>query len=164
MSAWGLIKLFLFSQEDEYVLIAAMDCYIRFSSDPTKEKVQRVVQDCIPTTLIENKSMAKWVQLITAKVSGVSYNIGRWICGSDLCKACYNNHFRSKGTFYGILFLRKHLLVKTQVQKKLKEGWWTLPGKNGHWNFQSSTKLPWRQVGCPNVIQEFLTNTSNTVL
>uniref|UniRef100_A0A3P9KRN5 Uncharacterized protein n=1 Tax=Oryzias latipes TaxID=8090 RepID=A0A3P9KRN5_ORYLA len=58
-------------KEDEYVLIAAMDCYIRFSSDPTKEKVQRVVQDCIPTTLIENKSMAKWVQLITAKVSGV---------------------------------------------------------------------------------------------
>ncbi|XP_011484715.1 unconventional myosin-VIIa [Oryzias latipes] len=60
-------------KEDEYVLIAAMDCYIRFSSDPTKEKVQRVVQDCIPTTLIENKSMAKWVQLITAKVSGETF-------------------------------------------------------------------------------------------
>uniref|UniRef100_A0A3B3D6D1 Myosin VIIBb n=1 Tax=Oryzias melastigma TaxID=30732 RepID=A0A3B3D6D1_ORYME len=58
-------------KEDEYVLIAAMHCYIRFSSDLTKENVQKVVQECIPTTLIENKSMAKWVQLITAKVSEV---------------------------------------------------------------------------------------------
>ncbi|RVE61473.1 hypothetical protein OJAV_G00171010 [Oryzias javanicus] len=56
-------------KEDEYVLIAAMHCYIRFSSDLTRENVQKVVQECIPTTLIENKSMAKWVQLITAKVS-----------------------------------------------------------------------------------------------
>ncbi|KAF6720455.1 Unconventional myosin-VIIa [Oryzias melastigma] len=56
-------------KEDEYVLIAAMHCYIRFSSDLAKENVQKVVQECIPTTLIENKSMAKWVQLITAKVS-----------------------------------------------------------------------------------------------
>uniref|UniRef100_A0A3Q3EIJ1 Unconventional myosin-VIIa-like n=1 Tax=Labrus bergylta TaxID=56723 RepID=A0A3Q3EIJ1_9LABR len=46
--------------------MASRHYYIRFGSVYNKDNVQKVVNECIPTPLIENKSMTKWVQLISA--------------------------------------------------------------------------------------------------
>lgn len=54
------------SQEDEYVELAAKHYYIKFGSAYNKDNVQKVVEECITTPLIENKSMTKWIQLISA--------------------------------------------------------------------------------------------------
>ncbi|MED6273572.1 hypothetical protein CHARACLAT_007774 [Characodon lateralis] len=65
-------------KDDEYVQLAAMHHFIQFSSqEVTRDNVQQVVQECIPTTQIENKSMTKWIQLITAELSKETYNNGR---------------------------------------------------------------------------------------
>uniref|UniRef100_A0A3B4TMB3 Unconventional myosin-VIIa-like n=1 Tax=Seriola dumerili TaxID=41447 RepID=A0A3B4TMB3_SERDU len=53
-------------KEDEYVQLATRHYYIRFGSAYNKENVQRVVEECITTQLIESKSMTKWIQLISA--------------------------------------------------------------------------------------------------
>lgn len=53
------------SQEDEYVHLAAKHYYIQFGSAYNKENGQKVVEECIATTLIESKSMTKWIQLIS---------------------------------------------------------------------------------------------------
>lgn len=58
--------MYCISQEDEYVQLAAQHYYIQFGSAYNKDNVQKVVEECIATTLIENKSMTKWVQLISA--------------------------------------------------------------------------------------------------
>ncbi|XP_073347990.1 unconventional myosin-VIIa-like [Pagrus major] len=55
-------------KEDEYVHMAAQHYYIQFGSAFSKDNVQKVVEECIATHLIENKSMSKWIQLISAAV------------------------------------------------------------------------------------------------
>ncbi|XP_061746210.1 unconventional myosin-VIIb-like isoform X2 [Nerophis ophidion] len=58
-------------KEDEYIHLAAKHYYIQFGSAYSKENMQKVVEDCIATHLIENKSMGKWIQLIsTAHLQG----------------------------------------------------------------------------------------------
>lgn len=54
------------SQEDEYVHLAAQHYYIQFGSADNRDNVQKVVEDCIATPLIENKSMTRWMQLISS--------------------------------------------------------------------------------------------------
>lgn len=58
--------MYCISQEDEYVQLAAKHYYIEFGTVYNKDNVQKVVEDCIATPLIENKSMTKWIQLISA--------------------------------------------------------------------------------------------------
>ncbi|XP_034411330.1 unconventional myosin-VIIa-like [Cyclopterus lumpus] len=53
-------------KEDLYVQLAAQHYYIQFGSAYNKDNVHKVVEECIATTLIEHKSMTKWVQLISA--------------------------------------------------------------------------------------------------
>ncbi|XP_070775715.1 unconventional myosin-VIIb-like [Enoplosus armatus] len=53
-------------KEDEYVQLAAKHYYIQFGSAHSNDNVKKVVQECIATPLIENKSMTKWIQLISA--------------------------------------------------------------------------------------------------
>ncbi|XP_039999659.1 unconventional myosin-VIIa-like, partial [Xiphias gladius] len=53
-------------KEDEYVHLVAQHYYIKFGSTYSKENVQSVVEECITTPLIENKSMTKWIQLISS--------------------------------------------------------------------------------------------------
>ncbi|MEQ2171734.1 hypothetical protein GOODEAATRI_013808 [Goodea atripinnis] len=65
-------------KDDEYVQLAAMHHFIQFGSqEVTRDNVQQVVQECIPTTQIENKSMTKWIELITAELLKETYNNGR---------------------------------------------------------------------------------------
>uniref|UniRef100_A0A3Q2XB37 Unconventional myosin-VIIa-like n=1 Tax=Hippocampus comes TaxID=109280 RepID=A0A3Q2XB37_HIPCM len=59
-------------KEDEYIQLATKHYYIQFGSTYSKENVQRVVEDCIAIPLIENKSMAKWIQLISSAYLQVS--------------------------------------------------------------------------------------------
>ncbi|XP_033507095.2 unconventional myosin-VIIa-like [Epinephelus lanceolatus] len=53
-------------KEDGYVQMAAKHYYIQFGSEYNKDNVQKVVEECIATPLIENKSMTRWIQLISA--------------------------------------------------------------------------------------------------
>lgn len=58
-------------KEDEYVQLAEKHYYIQFGSAYDRENVRKVVEECITTALIENKSMSKWIQLIsTAHLQG----------------------------------------------------------------------------------------------
>lgn len=52
-----------------------MHYYIQFGSENSKDNMRKVVEECIPIRLIENKSMSKWVQLISTAHLQV-----RWIC------------------------------------------------------------------------------------
>ncbi|XP_039672113.1 unconventional myosin-VIIb-like [Perca fluviatilis] len=56
---------YISDKEDDYVQLAAKHYYIQFGSAYNKDNVQKVVEECIETTLIENKSMTKWIQLIS---------------------------------------------------------------------------------------------------
>ncbi|XP_044074657.1 unconventional myosin-VIIb-like [Siniperca chuatsi] len=61
--------------EDEYVQLAAKHYYIQFGSAYNKDNVEKVVEDCITTPLIESKSKTKWIQLIsTAHLQGPYVN------------------------------------------------------------------------------------------
>nr|XP_020479722.1 unconventional myosin-VIIb-like [Monopterus albus] len=64
-------------KEDDYVQLAARHYYIQFGSAYNKESVQRVVEECIATPLIESKSMTKWMQLISSEVLQGPYVNGR---------------------------------------------------------------------------------------
>lgn len=64
-------------KEDEYVQLAVQHYYIRFGSEYNRDQAQMVVNDCIATTLIENKSMGKWIQLINAGHSQALSDYGR---------------------------------------------------------------------------------------
>lgn len=61
-----LLKMFCISQEDEYVNLAAKHYYIQFGSAYNKDDVQKVVEECIATQLIESKSMTNWIELISS--------------------------------------------------------------------------------------------------
>ncbi|XP_041849279.1 unconventional myosin-VIIa-like [Melanotaenia boesemani] len=60
-------------REDEFVQLAAMHYYIQFGSVVIRDNVRSVVEECIATTLIENKSMTRWIQLITSALSQGPY-------------------------------------------------------------------------------------------
>lgn len=53
------------SQDDDYVQLAAKHYYVTFGAEFKRDNVQKVVEECITTTLIEKKSMGKWIQLIS---------------------------------------------------------------------------------------------------
>ncbi|XP_071399121.1 unconventional myosin-VIIb-like [Centroberyx affinis] len=53
-------------KEDEYVQLAAKHYYVRFGSENSAENVRKVIEECIATSLIETKSMGKWIQLVSA--------------------------------------------------------------------------------------------------
>ncbi|XP_061653732.1 unconventional myosin-VIIa-like [Phyllopteryx taeniolatus] len=63
-------------QEDEYIQMATKHYFIQFGAAYSKENVQRVVEDCIAIPLIENKSMAKWIQLISSAYLQGAYTKG----------------------------------------------------------------------------------------
>ncbi|XP_051274407.1 unconventional myosin-VIIa-like isoform X3 [Dicentrarchus labrax] len=52
-------------KEDEYVNLAVKHYYIQFGSTHNKDNVRKVVEEFIATPLIENKSMTKWIELIS---------------------------------------------------------------------------------------------------
>ncbi|XP_053186633.1 unconventional myosin-VIIb-like [Scomber japonicus] len=52
-------------KDDDYVQLAAKHYYVTFGAEFKRDNVQKVVEECITTTLIEKKSMGKWIQLIS---------------------------------------------------------------------------------------------------
>ncbi|KAG7527129.1 unconventional myosin-VIIa-like [Solea senegalensis] len=63
-------------KEDDYIQLAVKHYYIQFGSAHSDENVQKVVEECITTTLIESKSMAKWIQLIGSALLQGPYATG----------------------------------------------------------------------------------------
>ncbi|XP_055007885.1 unconventional myosin-VIIa-like isoform X2 [Boleophthalmus pectinirostris] len=64
-------------KEDDYVLLAVQHYYIQFGSEYNALNARKVVGDCITTTLIESKSMNKWIQLINTGHSQALNHYGR---------------------------------------------------------------------------------------
>ena len=60
------ISFFFYIQEDDFVQLATMHYYAQFGSENSIENARKVVEDCIPITLIETKSQTKWIQMINA--------------------------------------------------------------------------------------------------
>ncbi|XP_059197185.1 unconventional myosin-VIIb [Centropristis striata] len=59
-------------KEDDLVQLAAKHLYIQHGSDSSPEHVKEAVQDCIKNSLLEAKSEAKWVQMVsTAHTQGL---------------------------------------------------------------------------------------------
>lgn len=65
------------SQEDHYVQLAAKHLYIQHGSNSSLEHVKEAVQECISSSLLEAKSEAKWVQMVTSAHAQVSRTHGR---------------------------------------------------------------------------------------
>ncbi|XP_051985329.1 unconventional myosin-VIIb-like [Xyrauchen texanus] len=53
-------------KEDDYVQLAAKHYYIQHGSDNSLETAQKIVYECMNLSLIENKSLAKLVQLVNS--------------------------------------------------------------------------------------------------
>lgn len=74
------ISLFFFPphftlwQEDDYVQLAAKHLYIQHGSGSSPEHAKEVVQECINTSLLESKSEAKWVQMVSTAHAEVSHS------------------------------------------------------------------------------------------
>ncbi|XP_029988616.1 unconventional myosin-VIIa [Sphaeramia orbicularis] len=53
-------------KEDDFIEFAAKHLYITHGSDSSPEHVKEAVQECIKNTLLEAKSEAKWVQMVSS--------------------------------------------------------------------------------------------------
>ncbi|XP_056133744.1 unconventional myosin-VIIa [Lampris incognitus] len=60
-------------KEDDLVQLAAKHLYIQHGSDSSPENVKAVVLDCINTSLLEAKTEAKWLQMVSADHAQGSY-------------------------------------------------------------------------------------------
>ncbi|KAJ8011282.1 hypothetical protein DPEC_G00056530 [Dallia pectoralis] len=58
-------KEYYSEKEDDFVQLAAMHYFVTFGSSNTAGDMKKVVEECIPTELIEKKSLGKWIQLVT---------------------------------------------------------------------------------------------------
>ncbi|KAI7807246.1 putative unconventional myosin-VIIb-like, partial [Triplophysa rosa] len=62
-------------KEEDYVELAAKHFYVQYGSDSSMENAKTVVQECINSKLLEAKSEAKWVQMVsTSHVQGPFIN------------------------------------------------------------------------------------------
>ncbi|XP_070689056.1 unconventional myosin-VIIb [Pempheris klunzingeri] len=52
-------------KEDDFVQLAAKHLYVQHGSDSSPDYVKEAVQDCINSSLLEAKSEAKWVQMVS---------------------------------------------------------------------------------------------------
>ncbi|XP_030290252.1 unconventional myosin-VIIa [Sparus aurata] len=81
-------------KEDDYVQLAAKHLYIQHGSGSSPEHVKEVVQECINTSLLESKSEAKWVQMVsTAHAEGSYLSSGQ---KADTVKAEMVDYAREK--------------------------------------------------------------------
>lgn len=71
----------LFTQEDDIIDLTAKHLYIQHGSDSRPENVKQAVQDCITTSLLEAKSEAKLVQMVSSAHAQVSHSLYlRYMC------------------------------------------------------------------------------------
>ncbi|KAA0713123.1 Unconventional myosin-VIIa [Triplophysa tibetana] len=62
-------------KDEDYVELAAKHFYVQYGSDSSMENAKTVVQECINSKLLEAKSEAKWVQMVsTSHVQGPFIN------------------------------------------------------------------------------------------
>uniref|UniRef100_A0A8D3BUC9 Myosin VIIBa n=1 Tax=Scophthalmus maximus TaxID=52904 RepID=A0A8D3BUC9_SCOMX len=60
-------------KEDDFVQLAAKHLYIQHGSEGSPEDVRQAVQDCINPSLLEAKSEAKWVQMVSTAHAQVGF-------------------------------------------------------------------------------------------
>uniref|UniRef100_A0A671USC3 Myosin VIIB n=1 Tax=Sparus aurata TaxID=8175 RepID=A0A671USC3_SPAAU len=80
-------------KEDDYVQLAAKHLYIQHGSGSSPEHVKEVVQECINTSLLESKSEAKWVQMVSTAHAEVSHSTDQ---KADTVKAEMVDYAREK--------------------------------------------------------------------
>lgn len=81
--------------------MAAQHYYIQFGSAFNKDNVQKVVDECIATQLIESKSMSKWIQLISTAVLQVKSIQSN----KRSCSVCFVHVMRNVVYGLSVLFL-----------------------------------------------------------
>lgn len=88
-------------QEDDYVQLAAKHYYVQHGSESSVENAQKVVQECMNMNMIENKSMAKLVQMVHSAHTQVclyvvTHNTTRLkVCGHLCNPPLFVGHFRT---------------------------------------------------------------------
>lgn len=102
-------------KEDDYVQMAVQHYYIQFGLEYNKDNAQKVVEDCIATTLIENKSMSKWIQLISAGHSQALNATGRQ--SPDTIKGELVDNARQKWPLYFSKFFEVTMLSGPPLAK-----------------------------------------------
>ncbi|CAJ1059811.1 unconventional myosin-VIIa [Xyrichtys novacula] len=60
-------------KEDDLIQLAAKHLYVSHGSDSSPEHVKEAVQDCVNNSLLEAKSEAKWVQMVSTAHAQGSY-------------------------------------------------------------------------------------------
>nr|XP_046248311.1 unconventional myosin-VIIa [Scatophagus argus] len=96
-----------YEREDDFVQLAAKHLYIQHGSDSSPEHVKKAVQDCISNSLLEAKSEAKWMQMISTAHAQGAYLSSRQ--KEDSVKAEMVNYTREK---WPIFFSRFFEAVK----------------------------------------------------
>ncbi|KAM7410516.1 hypothetical protein PAMA_001789 [Pampus argenteus] len=94
-------------KEDELVELTAKHLYIQHGSDISPENVKEAVQDCIKSSLLEAKSEAKWVQMVSTAHAQGPYLSSRQ--KTDSVKAEMVNYVREK---FPMFFSRFFEVVK----------------------------------------------------
>uniref|UniRef100_A0AAQ6I8T5 Uncharacterized protein n=1 Tax=Anabas testudineus TaxID=64144 RepID=A0AAQ6I8T5_ANATE len=64
-------------KEDDLVQLAAKHLYIQHGADSSLQNVKGAVQECINNSLLEAKSEAKWVQMVSTAHAQVSHHLSR---------------------------------------------------------------------------------------
>ncbi|KAM7388682.1 hypothetical protein PAMP_024842 [Pampus punctatissimus] len=102
-------------KEDDLVEFTAKHLYIQHGSDISPENLKEAVQDCIKSSLLEAKSEAKWVQMVStahAQVSHITQQKGPYLSSrqkTDSVKAELVNYVREK---FPMFFSRFFEVVK----------------------------------------------------
>ncbi|XP_063078539.1 unconventional myosin-VIIb [Engraulis encrasicolus] len=64
---------YMSEKEDDFVQLAAMHYFVKFGSACSPDNTRQVVREVINTTLIENKSEQRWIQIVTTAHTKGSY-------------------------------------------------------------------------------------------
>ncbi|XP_062873180.1 unconventional myosin-VIIa [Trichomycterus rosablanca] len=94
-------------KEDDYVQLAAKHHYIKYGAESSRETTRSVVWECMNVTLIESKSEAKLVQLVSSAL-GLYISSG---ASADLVKAEVVNYARLRWSIFFSKFFEASLFA-----------------------------------------------------
>ncbi|XP_034087946.1 unconventional myosin-VIIb-like [Gymnodraco acuticeps] len=154
---------YMSDKDDEYIQMAAQHYYIKFGSAYSRENVQEVVGECITTTLIESKSMSKWIQLISAVILQGPYAKGKLktdIVKGDLVKNAQRAWPLHFSKFFEVIMMSGPPLPKSRFVVAVNwSGIFFMDGRD-----KRLLELPYLEVKEVHVISESHLNTRSVSL
>ncbi|KAM9761609.1 unconventional myosin-VIIb [Menidia menidia] len=101
-------------KEDDIIELAAKHLYVQFGSDSSPQNVKEAVQDCINNKLLEAKSEAKWVQMVSTAHAQFQSSGHK----ADSMKAELVNHARERWPMFFSRFFEVTKLSGPPLPKK----------------------------------------------